>query len=106
MLKKYKALGPWVLVDPISSPTKTEGGIYRPDGNMEDRLGYSEGIVVSVGRGKSRDTKRGRFFEHAGVEPGDKVLFRGFLKNANKPMPLNDKRCLIHQDDLLGKWVD
>jgi co-chaperonin GroES (HSP10) len=103
--REIQAIGPWVLVDPTPFLKKTKGGIYRPDGNMEDRLGYAEGIVDSVGKGKYIDTKKkGRVFEHPGVAPGDRVIFRGFLKEANQPVPFEDDRCFIHQDDLLGKW--
>ena len=104
--REIQAQGPWVLIDPIAPAKKTEGGLYRPEGNMEDRLGYSQGIVLSVGKGKVKDTKNGRFHEHSGLEVGDRVLFRGHLKDANRPMPLDDHRCLLHQDDLLGKFED
>ena len=107
MTRTINSQGPWVLIKPLPFADKTEGGIYRPDGNLEDRLGYAEGIVESVGKGKYRDTKKyGRVFEHPGVVPGDRVYFRGFLKDANKPIPLDDNRCFIHQDDLLGKYED
>jgi co-chaperonin GroES (HSP10) len=103
--RKVKALGPWIVVEPIPPPETTEGGIYKPQGNAEDRLGYCQGIVKSVGPGKPKYVKgKGIVHEHSGLKEGDRAFFRGFIREANKtnPMELSDETCLIHQDDILG----
>ena len=42
-----------------------------------------------------------------GTREGDTVVFRGYLKGANKPNgQLYKDHCLIHMDDLVGTLVD
>ena len=47
-----KAFGEWILVEVEKSPEKSKGGIYLPQGNLEESLGYSVGKVKSVGQGR------------------------------------------------------
>jgi len=103
--KTVTPLGPWIVVQPLKHSERTPGGLYKPQGNMEERLGYDQGIVEAVGPGKPGYSKRtGAFHEHSGLAPGDRVLFRGFIKEFNKLSPYNlaDGRCVLHQDDILG----
>jgi len=93
-----RAIGPWVLIKVKPSATRTKSGLYLPEGNLDERLGHSSGTVLSVGQGKVG--KKGRV--PIGVEVGQEVLFRGFLKEANRPSYGEPDVCLIHQDDIIG----
>lgn len=106
MAKKFKAvLGPWVLVTPDPPPEESKGGIYLPQGNVEERFGYATAVVGAVGPGIEKYVKgKGMVHEHSGLVPGDRVFFRGFLKDANTvdPFEVDDDQCLLHQQDCLG----
>lgn len=98
--RTIKAYGPWVLMKVIPPPEMSKGGLYLPAGNLEERLGHMVGTALSVGEGE-----RGKKGERIpiGVEVGDKVVFRGYLKGANKPGGQLDRdHCLIHRDDIVG----
>ena len=98
---KIRAQGPWVLVKVDPSEEKYAGSaLYKAAGNMEDRMGISTGIVLSVGRGKW--SEKGQCFLSPGVEKGERIAFRGFLQEANRPGPLDKEHCFLHQDDVLG----
>ena len=85
-----RAYGPWVLVRADPPVTRTESGLYLPDGNLPERLGHSTGTVESSG--KLADE----------VHAGDRVVFRGYLKNANRPHQLDRELSLIHINDIVG----
>jgi co-chaperonin GroES (HSP10) len=98
---KVKAHGPWVLVEVEDYNRKTEGGLYLPEGNLYERIGYAVGKVLSAGKGY-RETLPGKTKEPfivTELNPGDRVLFRGHMKDANK---LSDRHCFMHIRDLLG----
>ena len=88
---------------------KTEGGIYLPQGNLEERTGTATATVVSVGKGKlnvGKDLKKGKY-SHSGLETGNRIVFRGFLQEANRPGGIIDKdHCLVHMDDVIGLVED
>ena len=102
--RKVRPAGPWVLVNPIKHSGKDASGLlFLPEGSTEERLGYATAVVEAAGPGKSKFVKgKGLVFDHSGLEPGDVVYFRGFIKDANQvePQDLGDGRCLLHQDDL------
>jgi co-chaperonin GroES (HSP10) len=105
-MPSFKPMGPWVLikVDPFTE--KTKGGIYLPEGNMEERMGHRTGKVLAVGQGrfnKGRKAEKAKY-EPLDVEVGDRVIFRGFLHDVNKNhQGLEDpNHSLIHADDLIG----
>jgi co-chaperonin GroES (HSP10) len=99
-----QAYGQWVLLKVIPPPTMSKGGLYLPAGNLEERLGHQTGFVMSFGVG--RQTKKGDCIP-IGVKRGDKVVFRGYLKGANRPGGQLDKEhCLIHMDDIVGTVED
>jgi co-chaperonin GroES (HSP10) len=95
-----QAYGPWVLLKVIPPPEVSKGGIYLPAGNLEERLGHQLGTVLSVGKGVRLKTGN---FKPIGVDVGDTVVFRGYLKEANRPGgQLDREHCLIHMDDIVG----
>jgi co-chaperonin GroES (HSP10) len=100
METNIKASGPWVLIDPEPPPTQSKGGIYLPDGNVMERLGHVVGRVISAGKGYWEKDKKGKEkFQAMEVKPGDRVVFRGHLKDANRTG--EGKLCFMHMRDLI-----
>ena len=85
---EIQAFGPWVLIEADPHKDKTAGGIYRPQGNLEDRTGMRVGTVISVGQGQAAVSKPGKpaksKYIPTDLEIGDRILFRGFLHDVNK----------------------
>ena len=99
---QVKASGPWILVKPEPPPKKSKGGIFLPDGNLVERLGHVVGRVVSAGKGYYEKNDKGKEkFVPQEVKVGDRVIFRGHLKDANKTA-LGDSHCFLHAKDLIG----
>lgn len=98
-------IGPWVLVK-VHPPSREWRGLYLPEGNIEERIGHQIGEVLAVGQGyRSTDKelrKSGKKYQDHGISKGDTVIFRGFLKDANRPNQLDRERCLLHAQDILG----
>lgn len=99
-----KANGPWILVKPEPVRKKTDSGLYLPDGNLMERLGHIVGEVVSAGKGYYEKVKGKERFVRCEVSPGDRVVFRGHLKEANRVG--NDGLCFLHLKDLIGVLED
>lgn len=97
---KVRARGGWVLVKP-DAPKEMSGSLYLPQGNLMERLGHNTAEVVSVGKGYYDPGDKKTKLHKIGVEPGERVVFRGHLQEANK---LGEKRdhCFIHAKDLIG----
>jgi co-chaperonin GroES (HSP10) len=99
-VSKIQAQGPWVLVKVDDPPKKSKAGIYLPVGNLEERLGHITGTVLSVGPGHRG---KGGSRIPTDINVGDKVLFRGYLQEANRPGGVIDREhCLINIDDIVG----
>lgn len=99
-VSRIKAQGPWVLIKVDAPPEKSTGGIYLPAGNLEERLGHITGTVLSVGPGHRG---KGGSRIPTGIAVGDRVLFRGYLQEANRPGGVIDREhCLINIDDIVG----
>jgi co-chaperonin GroES (HSP10) len=102
---KIRAVGPWVLVK-VDQPELEDGyekfagsSLYKPQGGTAaDRLGHSLGTVLSVGSGKPDEVGKG--WIKPGVKKGDRILFRGFLQEANRPQPFDREHCFLHMDDV------
>ena len=95
-----QAKGPWVLIDPEPAPKKSKGGLYIPSGNIMERLGHVVGRVISVGKGYWEKPSKGKEVFHCmEVEPNDRVVFRGHLKDANQIG--RGKLCFMHMKDLI-----
>lgn len=97
-MAELKAFGAWVLVEP-EAPPKKKGSLYVPDGNMMERLGHTVGRVLSAGKGYWDKDEKGKKdkFHPMEVKPGDRVVFRGHLKEANTV----DAGCFVHMKDLI-----
>lgn len=108
-MKKLRPLGPWVVLTPDEPPRRTAEGLYLPDGNADERFGQATGVVNAVGPGIEKYVKgKGIIHEHSGLEVGERVMFRGFLQDANKigGFDLDDNQFLLHQQDVLGVLED
>lgn len=109
---KIQAFGPWVLVKVEPPLEKTAGGIYRPQGNSEDKMGHSIGVVLSVGKGYFNQDKQGRplkkKFTSIGVEAGDRILFRGFLHDLNRYHQGIEglQHSMVHADNIDGVFEE
>lgn len=104
-IEKIRPFGPWILVK-VDEPEKvTKSGIYLPDGNLDERLGHTTGTVLRLGNGV-RNARTGQWLPYD-LEVGDKIIFRGFLKEANRPGGVLDREhSLIHIQDVIGKLTD
>lgn len=106
-ITKLKPKGPWILVK-VDPPEEKRGSIYLPQGNLEERLGNTTGTVLAVGDGTPTPEKvfrkTGRKYNPIDLQVGAKVMFRGFLQDANRPAGILDKEhCLIHFNDIIGE---
>lgn len=85
----------WVVVKDDPRPNKTAGGIFLP--GMEtgvEKVKEGTGEVISVGPGEKNQA--------LGLEPGQKICYRGFLKHANRIETENDHYFFMASDDILG----
>ena len=99
-----RPFGPWVLIEPESPERQYKGVIYMPEGNTDEKLGHASGIVKAVGQGYFNNKKRPKTkFIPLDIEVGQRVIYRGHLKNANI---VEGKACLIHAQDIVGELVD
>jgi co-chaperonin GroES (HSP10) len=108
-VSKIKPMGPWILVKMESPPDQTEGGVYLPQGNLMERLGYSVGLVLAAGPGEFNQGKAAvsAKYKPIGVSSGDRVVFRGYLQEANRPGGVIDREhSLIHVSDVIGVLLD
>lgn len=64
-----------VLLKPIDTGDKSDGGIYIPENAAERRFG-TEGIVVAVGPGLRNE--RGKLMPIEEVKVGDRVMYPRF----------------------------
>ena len=104
---KIKILGARVLIRLDPRVKKTPGGILLPEQVTKiERVMEGSGRVVRVGSATS--DSRGPIHP-VDLKPGDRVMFRGFLKDA---APLStwgydgDDYCIIHKRDILAKIPD
>ena len=106
-ISKLKPQGPWILVKVDPPEEISMGGLYMPQGNLEERLGNATGRVVALGQGKRTKDKvykrTNKKYEPIDLELGSKIAFRGHLQEANKPSYLDSDHCLIHVDDVIGE---
>jgi len=103
---KLRPKGPWLVVK-VDPPPEKEGLIYLPQGNYAERVGNATGTVLSMGEGfytsdKVRN-KTGRKYDPVDLKAGDRIIFRGFLQEANRVGGVLDREhCLLNVADVLG----
>ena len=106
---KLKPKGPWVLVK-VDPPEEKRGSLFIPQGNLEQRMGSATGTVLAVGEGAPTTDKvfrkTGRKYDALDLTAGARIMFRGFLQEANRPGGLLDREhCLLHINDIIGEIV-
>lgn len=105
-VSKLRPKGPWVVVK-VDPPPEMEGSLYLPQGNLAERMGNATGTVLKVGEGfyttdKVRN-KTGRKYEPIDLKEGDRIMFRGFLQEANQVGGVLDREhCLLNAADIIG----
>lgn len=104
-VKKIRPKGPWVLVK-VDKPSEKSGVLYLPQGNREERVGHATATVLRVGDGHPNNKKgimrTGKKYTPSEIKEGDRVLFRGFLQEANRPHQFDREHCLLHLRDIMG----
>jgi co-chaperonin GroES (HSP10) len=108
-MNKLKPKGPWILVK-VDPPEEMRGSLYLPQGNLEDRMGSATGTVLALGDGTPTKPavahRTGRKYDPFDLSIGARVMFRGFLQEANRPGGILDKEhCLIHANDIIGELL-
>ncbi len=78
---KIKPIGERVLIKPIKTEEKTEGGIYIPEEAKEEK---KQAVVEEVGK-----TKDGKDLP---LKKGDKVLYGGY---SSDEFEINNEKYLI-----------
>jgi co-chaperonin GroES (HSP10) len=110
-INEVSARGPWVLVRVEEPPRITKGGLYLPEGNLFERIGHTSAVVVSAGKGYWEKVagRSKEVFVPMDVKPGDRVVFRGHLQDANPVgglVAVGDKHCFLHVRDIIGVLAD
>lgn len=104
-ITKLRPKGPWVLVK-VEDPPEKIGSLFVPQGNLEQRVGHSTGVVLRVGDGypnsKKGIAKTGKKYMPSELKEGDRIIFRGYLQEANRPQEFDKEHCLLHLDDIVG----
>ena len=81
-LTKVRPLHNWIFCRPVSPKTETESGLIMPKDFDKDVVTEGVAEVIHVGPGKVHE-ETGLVVDH-GIRPGDKVLYRGFLRYAQQ----------------------
>ena len=108
-MSKVTPLGGTVFVKPDPRKLKTEAGLVLPAEELNiEKIMEGSGIVVAVS--ESKKDKLGLLPDDR-PKPGDRVLFRIFMKDA-KEYEINGKKCaminlrdiiaIIDTDDVVG----
>jgi len=104
-VNKIRPKGPWVLVK-VDPPPEKSGEIFLPQGNLAERVGHATATVLRVGDGypmsKKGIVKTGKKYSPSELQEGERVLFRGYLQEANRPQQFDREHCLLHLDDIIG----
>lgn len=97
-VSKIKAIGGWTLLKVDSPSEKSKGGLFLPQGNLEERLGHVTAEVLSVGRGPT--DKKNRLVP-PGFSVGDTIMFRGYMQELQRPGGFLDREhCFIRIEDI------
>ena len=98
-----KPLPNWIAIKPVSRPT-TIGSILLPDQYLLAERKTEEAAVVVAVPSKCY-TKKNKVVP-CPVTVGDRILFRGFLKDLNKVQDGEETLSLVHYTDVLAVIED
>ncbi len=97
--RKFRPLGSWIVVKTDPRTKQTKGGIILTEEfTRVERLMEGTGHVLSVGRGVGRELA-------FPLEPGMRICYRGFVKDASSPIFEKIDDCeifLLHARDALA----
>jgi len=79
--EQIKPQNNWVLCSPLRPREKTQKGLWIPKDRDENVRGEGVAEVIAVGPGKELPSGK---FADTGLTPGDKILYRGFLRFAEQ----------------------
>lgn len=75
--KKFNPIGKWLLVHADPRVKQSKGGIHLPDKQVKvERTMEGSGRILKIGGRVNKDATYA-------LEPGMRVVFRGFLKDAS-----------------------
>jgi co-chaperonin GroES (HSP10) len=94
-----KPLPSWIVIKPASRPTSI-GSILLPDQYLLSEIKSEEAAIVVAVPSKCH-TKKNKVVP-CPVVPGDRILFRGFLKDLVKVTDNGEEMCLLHYGDVLA----
>lgn len=105
--KKFSPRGKWILVKADPRVKKTKGGIELPDKQLEvERVMEGTGHILKVG------TDREGILDATGgvmLEPGQRIFYRGFLKDAFHEFCVDEDGCtifILRAEDVMGLIED
>lgn len=106
-MTKYQPLRSWILVKPDSRPDRV-GHIVLPDQLLQaERVQEGTGVVVRMpNECWSKDPKARKPIREVPFKVGDRILFRGFLKELNVVEEEGVPLSLIHFEDILAVVPD
>jgi co-chaperonin GroES (HSP10) len=97
-VSKIRAVGGWTLLKVHPPEEKTKGGLFIPQGNLEERLGHATADVLSIGKGYFDE--KGRLVR-PGFSEGDTIMFRGYMQELQRPGGFLDREhCFIRIEDI------
>lgn len=100
--KKFTPHGKWVVVKADPRLKKTSGGIVLPDMQLQaERVMEGTGHILKVGKDRKGIEKAcGQM-----LEAGQRIFFRGFLKDAFQEFATDDDGLaifLLRAEDIMG----
>ena len=97
--KQFKPMSKWVVVKADPRVKKTKGGIELPDMQLAaERVMEGTGRLLKVGPDVSKAV-------NFAVEPGMRICFRGFLKDAFQGFLREEDDCpifLLRAEDIMA----
>lgn len=102
-IKTFKPRGKWVVVKADPRMKTTKGGIELPDFLVgAERVMEGTGRILKVGSGREAilDVTGGVM-----LEPGQRIFFRGFLKDAFHDFSMDEdglRIFLLRAEDIMG----
>ena len=79
---KARVMGNWILCRGMTPKTMTKSGLHMP--KDFDRDVVTEGVAEVIGVGPGEFNKKTGIYTDHGIEVGERVVYRGFLRYAEQ----------------------